>query len=171
MKNAVSAICHKPFYNALWRKLANIAKCFLIHSSPVTCTITGHQFWDNGYLDWCPVSFAKAPICRGFPIPFNKSRLYGDSETVAVEPVWFSPGKPFNDWYVGMSTFLVGMSICKSINLFGWNLRIRFSWFFINSSNSMLLFSTDGWVLSYILLRFHHPFCLHPDHIERPYPR
>ena len=31
--------------------------------------------------------FAKAPICRGFPIPFDDDRLYGDSEMVTVEPV------------------------------------------------------------------------------------
>jgi len=31
--------------------------------------------------------FAKAPICKGFPIPFNDNRLYGASEMVTVEPV------------------------------------------------------------------------------------
>lgn len=29
---------------------------------------------------------AKAPICKGFHIPFNESRLYGNREMVAVEP-------------------------------------------------------------------------------------
>ena len=29
--------------------------------------------------------FAKAPICKDVPIPFN--RLYGDSEMVTVEPL------------------------------------------------------------------------------------
>ena len=33
--------------------------------------------------------FAKAPIYKGFSIPFNDNRLYGDSETVTVEPVCF----------------------------------------------------------------------------------
>ncbi len=29
--------------------------------------------------------FSKAPICKGFHIPFNESRLYGNREMVAVE--------------------------------------------------------------------------------------
>ena len=33
--------------------------------------------------------FAKAPVCKGFPIPFNESRLYGNRKTVAVEPFVF----------------------------------------------------------------------------------
>jgi len=33
--------------------------------------------------------FAKAPIYKDFPIPFNDNRLYGDSEMVTVEPVCF----------------------------------------------------------------------------------
>ena len=33
--------------------------------------------------------FVKAPVCKGFPIPFNDNRLYGDSEMVTVEPVCF----------------------------------------------------------------------------------
>ena len=28
--------------------------------------------------------FAKAPIYKGFPIPFNDNRLYGDSQMVTV---------------------------------------------------------------------------------------
>lgn len=35
--------------------------------------------------------FAKVPIYKGFPIPFNESRLYGDSEMVTVEPFPFYP--------------------------------------------------------------------------------
>ena len=35
--------------------------------------------------------FAKAPIYKVFPIPFNENRLYSDSETVAAEPVVFFP--------------------------------------------------------------------------------
>ena len=31
--------------------------------------------------------FTKAPVYRDFPILFNESRLYGDSEMVTVEPV------------------------------------------------------------------------------------
>ena len=31
--------------------------------------------------------FVKAPVYKGFPIPFNDNRLYGDSEIVTVEPV------------------------------------------------------------------------------------
>ena len=33
--------------------------------------------------------FEKVPICKGFTIPFNKSRLHGDFKTVAAEPVRF----------------------------------------------------------------------------------
>lgn len=29
--------------------------------------------------------FSKPPICKGFHIPFNESRLYGNREMVAVE--------------------------------------------------------------------------------------
>ena len=35
--------------------------------------------------------FAKAPICKGFPILFNDNRLCGDSEMVASELFCFSP--------------------------------------------------------------------------------
>ena len=31
--------------------------------------------------------FAKSSICKGFPIPFNDNRLYGNRDMVAVEPV------------------------------------------------------------------------------------
>ena len=31
--------------------------------------------------------FAKAPVYKGFTIPFNDNRLYGGSEMVTVEPV------------------------------------------------------------------------------------
>ena len=41
--------------------------------------------------------FAKAPICKGFPIPFNDNRLYGDSEMVTVEPVFVFAYEPFNE--------------------------------------------------------------------------
>ena len=40
--------------------------------------------------------FAKVPIYKGFPIPFNDNRLYGDSEIVTVEPFLFYPSIPFN---------------------------------------------------------------------------
>ena len=30
--------------------------------------------------------FAKAPVCKGFHIPFNESRLYGNREMVTIEP-------------------------------------------------------------------------------------
>ena len=33
--------------------------------------------------------FVKAPVYKGFPIPFNDNRLYGDSEMVTVEPFPF----------------------------------------------------------------------------------
>ena len=55
--------------------------------------------------------FAKAPVCGAFSLPFNESRLCGDPETVVAEPFAFCPFEPFNDWYVGMSTFLGGMSV------------------------------------------------------------
>ena len=35
--------------------------------------------------------FAKVPICKGFHIPFNESRLCGYSEMSAVELVPFLP--------------------------------------------------------------------------------
>ena len=45
--------------------------------------------------------FVKAPIYKGFPILFNDNRLYGDSETVTVEPVCFSLYILFNERSVG----------------------------------------------------------------------
>ena len=45
--------------------------------------------------------FVKAPVYKGVPIPFNANRLYGDSETVAVEPAVFYPSIPFNERSVG----------------------------------------------------------------------
>ena len=45
--------------------------------------------------------FAKAPIYKDFPIPFNDNRLYGDSEIVTVEPVCFSLYILFNERSVG----------------------------------------------------------------------
>lgn len=44
-------------------------------------------------------------------IQFNERRLCCDRKTVTAEPVRFSQAKPFNDWYVDMSTFLGGISI------------------------------------------------------------
>ena len=41
--------------------------------------------------------FAKAPIYKGVPIPFNDNRLYGDSEMVTVEPVFVFAYEPFNE--------------------------------------------------------------------------
>ena len=45
--------------------------------------------------------FVNALICKVFPIPFNENRLYGDSETVAAEPVVFCPAIPFNERSAG----------------------------------------------------------------------
>ena len=45
--------------------------------------------------------FVKAPIYKGFHIPFNDNRLYGDSEMITVEPVVFCPSIPFNERSVG----------------------------------------------------------------------
>ena len=45
--------------------------------------------------------FVKGPIYKGFPIPFHDNKLYGDSETVAAEPVVFFPAIPFNERSVG----------------------------------------------------------------------
>ena len=45
--------------------------------------------------------FAKAPICKGFHILFNDNRLYGGSEMVTVEPVWFFLYVLFNERSVG----------------------------------------------------------------------
>ena len=35
--------------------------------------------------------FAEAPVCKGFSIPFNESRLCGNRKMVTVEPLAFSP--------------------------------------------------------------------------------
>ena len=53
--------------------------------------------------------FAKAPICKGFPIPFNENRLYSDSETVAAEPVAFCLSVPFNERSVGCAFLSQGV--------------------------------------------------------------
>ena len=45
--------------------------------------------------------FAKALIYKGFPIPFNDNRLYGDPEMVTVELLSFYPSAPFNERSVG----------------------------------------------------------------------
>ena len=45
--------------------------------------------------------FAKAPICKGFPIPFNDNRLYDDSEMVTVEPVLVFAYELFNERFGG----------------------------------------------------------------------
>ena len=45
--------------------------------------------------------FVKAPIYKDFPIPFNNNRLYGDLETVTVEPFSFYTSIPFNERSVG----------------------------------------------------------------------
>ena len=45
--------------------------------------------------------FAKAPVYKGFPIPFNANRLYGDSEMVTVEPFSFYTSIPFNERSAG----------------------------------------------------------------------
>ena len=43
----------------------------------------------------------KVPIYKGFPMPFNDNRLYGDSEMVTVEPFSFYTSIPFNERSVG----------------------------------------------------------------------
>lgn len=45
--------------------------------------------------------FAKAPIYKGFPIPFNENRLYGGSEMVTVELFPFYPSIPFTERSMG----------------------------------------------------------------------
>ena len=40
--------------------------------------------------------FAKVPICKGFHIPFNESRLYGNRGMVAVELFIIFGDAPFN---------------------------------------------------------------------------
>ena len=45
--------------------------------------------------------FAKALIYKGFPIPFNDNRLYGDPEMVTVEPLSFYPSALFNEKSAG----------------------------------------------------------------------
>lgn len=41
--------------------------------------------------------FAKVPICKGFHISFNESRLYGDRGIVAVEPFCIFAYELFNE--------------------------------------------------------------------------
>ena len=53
--------------------------------------------------------FEKAPICKGFPIPFNENRLYSDSEPVAAEPVAFCLSVPFNERSVGCAFLSQGV--------------------------------------------------------------
>lgn len=45
--------------------------------------------------------FCKVLDLQGFSILFNGNRLYGDSETVAAEPVVFFPAIPFNERSAG----------------------------------------------------------------------
>ena len=40
--------------------------------------------------------FAKVSICKGFHIPFNESRLYGNRGMVAVEPFFIFADALFN---------------------------------------------------------------------------
>ena len=49
----------------------------------------GTNFDTMGIMVGVQFLFEKAPICKGYPIPFNENRLYGDSETAAAEPVVF----------------------------------------------------------------------------------
>ena len=53
--------------------------------------------------------FAKAPICKGFPIPFNDIRLRGVPETVAAEPFAFSPITLFNEKSRGVQILVGGV--------------------------------------------------------------
>ena len=57
--------------------------------------------------------FAKPSHFKGFRIRFNDNRLYGDSETVAAEPVVFCPSIPFNERSVGCAFCAKG---CASFN-------------------------------------------------------
>ena len=41
--------------------------------------------------------FAKAPVYKDFPIPFNESRLYGNRDMFAVKPVFVFAYEPFNE--------------------------------------------------------------------------
>ena len=41
--------------------------------------------------------FAKAPVYKDFPIPFNESRLYGNRDMVAVEPFCVFAYELFNE--------------------------------------------------------------------------
>ena len=41
--------------------------------------------------------FAKAPVYKDFPIPFNESRFYGNRDMVAVEPFCFFAYELFNE--------------------------------------------------------------------------
>ena len=41
--------------------------------------------------------FAKATVYKDFPIPFNESRLYGNRDMAAVEPVCDFVYEPINE--------------------------------------------------------------------------
>lgn len=55
--------------------------------------------------------FVKVPIYKGFPIPFNDNRLYGDSEMVTAEPVCFSLYILFNERSVGCAFCAMGCAL------------------------------------------------------------
>ena len=59
--------------------------------------------------------FEKVPICKGFPIPFNDNRLYGDSEMVTIEPVSFFLYALINERSVGCAFCAKG---CASFNYY-----------------------------------------------------
>ena len=54
--------------------------------------------------------FAKALIYKDFPILFNESRLYGNREMVAVEPLSFYPSAPFNERSAGVC--ILSLEVC-----------------------------------------------------------
>ena len=45
--------------------------------------------------------YAKVPIYKGFHVPFNDNRLYGDPEMVTVEHLSFYPSALFNEKSAG----------------------------------------------------------------------
>ena len=78
--------------------------------------------------------FAKAPVYKDFPIPFNESRLYGNRDMVAEEPFCFIPFG-FSCFSL-FEVFRVGIKFATSLNvrlcqtewLLGLCVRLKKSW-------------------------------------------
>ena len=61
--------------------------------------------------------FSKAPVCKGFPIPFNDNKLYGDSEMVAVETFHCPPLNLFTKGLWGVHISMIYRQIAEPASL------------------------------------------------------